>query len=144
MKSMDKETWLEKAIGTDTVNELATKSGIASATAWRQYNNDLGFTAENVILIARAYKKNPIEALIVFGYLRNEDLKDASYIKSLEDASDEQLLSEMARRIKTQSTGTVVGDESKWSQPITIDVDAAAKHDPDKRLSKGRDEEFAD
>lgn len=75
---MDKYQWLKEAMNGETINELANKAGISSATAWRQFNNDLNFTAENVILIARAYHKDPVEALVAFDYLREDERGAAS------------------------------------------------------------------
>ena len=75
---MDKYQWLKEAMNGETINELANKAGISSATAWRQFNNDLNFTAENVILIARAYHKDPVEALVAFDYLRDDERGTAS------------------------------------------------------------------
>ena len=49
---MNKETWFKETVQGDTIAEVALKAGIIKTTAWRQYNNALGFSAENVILIA--------------------------------------------------------------------------------------------
>ena len=99
MKSMDKYQWLKEAMNGETINELANKAGISSATAWRQFNNDLNFTAENVILIARAYHKDPVEALVAFDYLREDERGAASLRAALKNATNDDLLTEIAARL---------------------------------------------
>lgn len=111
MKSMDKHNWLAAAMNGESVNELATKSGISSATAWRQFNNDLNFTAENVILIARAYHKDPVEALVAFGYLRDDERGTASLRAALRKATDDDLLTEIAARLDRDPS---LGDRPVW------------------------------
>ncbi|WP_051905334.1 hypothetical protein [Bifidobacterium actinocoloniiforme] len=128
---MNKDEWLAKAMGDDSVNEMATKAGISSATAWRQYNNALGFSAENVILIARAYHKNPISALVAFGYLRPDEPASAGTEQALRDASDDELMDEMARRL---ANGAAARNQ-RWGSPITFspeDLGIAANMNPDK------------
>jgi hypothetical protein len=125
MKYMNKEEWFAKTVGTDTVNEMSTKSGISAATAWRQYNNNLGFTAENVILIARAYKKNPVAALVAFNYIREDEQLEAGNLKSLEGMSDNSLLDELARRLASGAADS----NPRWESSITINPGALSDDD---------------
>lgn len=157
MKSMDKYQWLKEAMNGETINELANKAGISSATAWRQFNNDLNFTAENVILIARAYHKDPVEALVAFDYLRDDERGTASLRAALKNATNDDLLTEIAARLdrdpsladqpvwkgdpndldRRQATDDEIADTiSKLGKP---DVSLAAYHGDHKLDDEGND-----
>ena len=146
MKSMDKYQWLKEAMNGETINELANKAGISSATAWRQFNNDLNFTAENVILIARAYHKDPVEALVAFDYLRDDERGTASLRAALKNATNDDLLTEIAARLDRDPS---LADQPVWQgdpkgldRQVTADeiaanpdlYDLAANQDANKEL----------
>lgn len=96
---MNKHEWFSSTIGNDTIAEVGLKAGIVKTTIWRQFNNDLNFTAENVILIARAYHKDPVEALVAFDYLRDDERGTASLRAALKNATNDDLLTEIAARL---------------------------------------------
>ncbi|NEG89797.1 hypothetical protein [Bifidobacterium aerophilum] len=132
---MNKYEWLESTINEDTIAEVAQKSGIIKTTAWRQYNNDLGFSAENVILIARAYHKDPVEALVAFDYLRDDERGVAAVRSALHAATDKQLIDELASRLDRQP------DKPIWNEPVVIEehkpapapaVDPVARREQEK------------
>lgn len=127
---MSKETWFKETVQGDTIAEVALKAGIIKTTAWRQYNNALGFSAENVILIARAYHKSPVEALVEFGYIRADEMAKGKTVARLRDASNDELLQELARRLKENA-------DADWvNSPIIYrdEFDMAANDDPNARL----------
>lgn len=127
---MSKETWFKETVQGDTIAEVALKAGIIKTTAWRQYNNALGFSAENVILIARAYHKSPVEALVEFGYIRADEMAKGKTVARLHDASNDELLQELARRLKENA-------DADWvNSPIIYrdEFDMAANDDPNARL----------
>ena len=127
---MSKETWFKETVQGDTIAEIALKAGIIKTTAWRQYNNALGFSAENVILIARAYHKSPVEALVEFGYIRADEMTNGETVARLHDASNDELLQELARRLKENA-------DADWvNSPIIYreEFDMAANDDPNARL----------
>lgn len=129
-ETMSKETWFKETVQGDTIAEVALKAGIIKTTAWRQYNNALGFSAENVILIARAYHKSPVEALVEFGYIRADEMANGRTVARLHDASDDELLQELARRLKENA-------DADWvNSPIIYreEFDMAANDDPNARL----------
>ena len=129
-ETMNKETWFKETVQGDTIAEVALKAGIIKTTAWRQYNNALGFSAENVILIARAYHKSPVEALVEFGYIRADEMTSGETVASLHDASNDELLQELARRLKENA-------DADWvNSPIIYreEFDMAANDDPNARL----------
>lgn len=110
-ETMNKHEWLEAAIAEDTVSEMALKAGMSKATAFRQFNNDLNFTAENVILIARAYHKDPVEALVAFDYLRDDERGTASLRAALKNATNDDLLTEIAARLDRDPS---LADQPVW------------------------------
>lgn len=129
-ETMSKETWFKETVQGDTIAEVALKAGIIKTTAWRQYNNALGFSAENVILIARAYHKSPVEALVEFGYIRADEMAKGKTVARLHDASNDELLQELARRLKENA-------DADWvNSPIIYrdEFDMAANDDPNARL----------
>lgn len=129
-ETMSKETWFKETVQGDTIAEVALKAGIIKTTAWRQYNNALGFSAENVILIARAYHKSPVEALVEFGYIRADEMANGRTVARLRDASNDELLQELARRLKENA-------DADWvNSPIIYrdEFDMAANDDPNARL----------
>lgn len=129
-ETMSKETWFKETVQGDTIAEVALKAGIIKTTAWRQYNNALGFSAENVILIARAYHKSPVEALVEFGYIRADEMANGKTVARLHDASNDELLQELARRLKENA-------DADWvNSPIIYreEFDMAANDDPNAKL----------
>lgn len=133
MKSMDKYQWLKEAMNGETINELANKAGISSATAWRQFNNDLNFTAENVILIARAYHKDPVEALVAFDYLREDERGAASLRAALKNAPNDDLLTEIAARLDRDPS---LADQPVWrGDPKDLDRYIAERDATDDEIA---------
>ena len=133
MKSMDKYHWLKEAMNGETINELANKAGISSATAWRQFNNDLNFTAENVILIARAYHKDPVEALVAFDYLREDERGAASLRAALKNATNDDLLTEIAARLDRDPS---LADQPVWrGDPKDLDRYIAERDATDDEIA---------
>jgi hypothetical protein len=115
MKYMEKQKWFEEVTNHAAVNEVATRTGLSPATLWRQYNNDLGFTAENLIIVARTYGASPIEALVIFGFLNEEERAGDATLVSLSKASDDDLIQELARRMKDNTSNP------KWNEPMVYE-----------------------
>lgn len=112
---MEKQKWFEEVTNHAAVNEVATRTGLSPATLWRQYNNDLGFTAENLIIVARTYGASPIEALVIFGFLNEEERAGDATLVSLSKASDDDLIQELARRMKDNTSNP------KWNEPMVYE-----------------------
>ena len=102
---MDKVTYFKQLTGDAAINEISVKTGLSVSTLWRQYNKGCDFNAEALIIIARAYEGNPVEALVQFGFLTNEEAKQGETNGLLRDASNDELLQELARRLKRTPTG---------------------------------------
>lgn len=99
------ETWADytrRITAGATQAEIAARTGIeqSSISRWRQGRNTL--RAELVVAFARSYDRNPVEALIVAGYLdRNEVGGVIELETSLSAVSTDQLLDELSRRFST-------------------------------------------
>lgn len=130
MKSMDKITYFKQLTGDAAINEISVKTGLSVSTLWRQYNKGCDFTAEAIIIIARAYSASPVEALVQFGFLTNDEAKHGETNGILHDASDDELLQELARRLKENA-------DADWANSPIIyreEFDMAANDDPNARL----------
>ena len=111
---MNKETWFKETVQGDTIAEVALKAGII----------------KTVSLIARAYHKSPVEALVEFGYIRADEMTSGETVARLHDASNDELLQELARRLKENA-------DADWvNSPIIYreEFDMAANDDPNARL----------
>lgn len=115
------ETWADytrRITAGATQAEIAARTGIeqSSISRWRQGRNTP--RAELVVAFARSYERNPVEALIVAGYLdRNEVGGVIELETSLSAVSTEQILDELRRRfadIQRKLTSGTPGDANKW------------------------------
>ncbi|OZG68205.1 helix-turn-helix domain-containing protein [Bifidobacterium eulemuris] len=124
---MSKKTWLEAVTHADNANVIAAKTGITRSTAWRQWNDDLNFSAENVIKIARAFGADPVDGLIAFGYLEESERNMSAMTSALRNATNDELINEMARRINDYHSQ---GDYSSSFDSETIHVEPDMEVDP--------------
>nr|DAT47539.1 MAG TPA: helix-turn-helix domain protein [Caudoviricetes sp.] len=130
---MNKHEWFSSTIGNDTIAEVGLKAGIVKTTIWRQFNNDLNFTAENVILIARAYHKDPVEALVAFDYLREDERGAASLRAALKNATNDDLLTEIAARLDRDPS---LADQPVWrGDPKDLDRYIAERDATDDEIA---------
>lgn len=130
MKYMDKKTYFAQLTHDAAINEISNKTGLSVSTLWRQYNKGCEFSAESVIIIARAYDENPVEALVEFGYIRADEMANGRTVARLHDASNDELLQELARRLKENA-------DADWvNSPIIYreEFDMAANDNPNARL----------
>lgn len=103
---MEHSEWLARVAGEDSTNAIATTAGIYTATLAKQIKRGR-LSPEVIISIARGYKAPVLDALVSCGYLTEEEaaLKDRfGLAEALQDATDEQLLRELLRRINTEGS----------------------------------------
>lgn len=116
------ETWADytrRITSGATQAEIAARTGIeqSSISRWRQGRNTP--RAELVVAFARSYERNPVEALIVAGYLdRNEVGGVIELETSLSAVSTGQLLDELRRRFadiqRRLMSASSADDSNKW------------------------------
>ena len=134
------ETWADytrRITAGATQAEIATRTGIeqSSISRWRQGRNTP--RAELVVAFARSYDRNPVEALIVAGYLdRNEVGGVIELETSLSAVSTDQLLDEISRRFSTlqRRLAAAPADASnawpeQWTDPAAYRRQAEAPSD---------------
>ena len=134
------ETWADytrRITAGATQAEIAARTGIeqSSISRWRQGRNTP--RAELVVAFARSYDRNPVEALIVAGYLdRNEVGGVIELETSLSAVSTDQLLDEISRRFSTlqRRLAAAPADPSnawpeQWTDPAAYRPQAEAPSD---------------
>lgn len=107
LTGMDMKPWLLRVA--PSVNAAAGKIGVTTSTLNTQLSSKGGLRPELVVKIARAYGASPIAALVELGLLKAEEAQDATGLRRgliqlraaqvLADASDEELLAEIGRRL---------------------------------------------
>lgn len=78
-------------------------------------NSPIDSQKKNAVAIARAYGRPAIEPLIIMGLLTDDDIKAIKSQDALRDASDDELMAELGRRIKASS------EDPKWQQPPKVE-----------------------
>lgn len=112
MQCMNINDWFVEVTGGESYNAVAKKAGVQASSIWRQLPDRL--SEKNAVAIARAYGRPAIEPLIVMGLLTDEDIKAIKSQDALRDASDEELMAELSRRIKANA-------DPKWQEPPKIE-----------------------
>ena len=134
------ETWADytrRITAGATQAEIAARTGIeqSSISRWRQGRNTP--RAELVVAFARSYERNPVEALIVAGYLdRNEVGGVIELETSLSAVSTDQLLDELRRRYSAlqRRLAAIPADDANtwpehWTEPSAYRRQAEAPPD---------------
>lgn len=137
---MSIEDWYKGTVGDDTPNAVAENSGIVVSSLWRQLPDKI--SPSNIVKIAHAYGVPALDGLVAIGLISDDDVAHLMSDDALRNASDEQLINELTRRLAERHDEIVSDDDSIWNRPM--EFEAAAKRDPLKKVSKGTDEEFAD
>lgn len=105
MKSVKTMRWFAGILESTTLNDISKKSGVPIATLHRQTQAGSVLSAENVIKIAREFGGNIPAALIATGYVTQSELERVVTVGVLGDASDQELLDEIARRLDLTADG---------------------------------------
>ncbi|MHA3724361.1 hypothetical protein ACXR2T_10820 [Leucobacter sp. HY1910] len=102
--------WIEAAVSGDSTNEIARRAGVTVSTLHRQRTSG-NYSPETVAKIARAYGRSAVNALVAHGVLMASDVAEIGAMESLADATDQQLLDEIASRLEVVSEGGGIFDE---------------------------------
>lgn len=147
---MNIETWYKETVGNDSQNMVAANSGIVPSSLYRQLPDRL--SPQTVVKIAHAYGVSAINGLVALGLLSDEDISELVASDSLRDATDQQLIDELARRIDDYHAHDIRNsvfdqpvpgkDEAANAADLMSDVRAddfgilAANDDPNKNVEK--------
>lgn len=93
------EQWIRRTVGNASDREIARLAEIGQSTLSRQ-RRDGTVTVETAVKIARAYQVSVIPALLALEVLTEFDLKAFATSNGIMDASDEDLIAEVLRRMK--------------------------------------------
>lgn len=99
MGSTPLSEWAATITGDDSLNAISRASGVVVSTLSRQWPDKL--SATSVVKIARGYEASALDGLIAQGLLTPHDIETTVTLDALQNATDEQLLGEIARRLKT-------------------------------------------
>lgn len=95
--------WISEIAGENMSNrEIAKKVGMTAATFHRKWTED-AFVSDDAIVIARAFGRSPIEALVALGSLTEAEAKKAERGYSLSEYTTLELSQELLRRIQTSA-----------------------------------------
>ncbi len=141
-----KETWadyMRRVAGGDTQAEIAARAGIeqSSISRWHQGRNTP--RAELAVAFARAYQRNPVEALIVAGYLNRDEVGGVIELEtSLSSVPTAHLLDALCRRINelertAVDAGTALQWPAHWVRGAEYRADRTRSGEPDRHDATG-------
>lgn len=141
---MEHKAWVARIAGVAvehlSINAVAERSGLVQTTLARRLNGD-GLTADQAIAIAHAYGADVIDALLELGFITEQDLVLPQVSVTLADASDAQIVAEVARRITLPASSSALNAplaEERQDGPLESELDAGA---PDVwQLAASKDE----
>lgn len=96
-------TWWEYVrhiAGTEVQTAIADRTGIAQATISRWKLGRQSVDAPNAVAVARAFGRPATEALVVAGFLTEEEVDAQVTISRIEEPSNDELLDLLARRLR--------------------------------------------
>lgn len=111
--------WLAKVTRTElaevSINQVAQRAGLTQSVLNRRAKAD-DLTSDQVIAIARAYRYDVIKGLLELGFVTESDLRQPHVIATLRDATDDQIVAEVARRIREGR------DTTAFDAPVNLSV----------------------
>ncbi|MDK8602141.1 hypothetical protein QP858_06695 [Trueperella bernardiae] len=112
---MESREWLQKVAadknGKVVVSAISKRAHIANSTLTDRLNNPEGLTVDQVIAICRAYSYPFTQGLLDLGFITEADLRLPAIQATLRDATDQQLVDEISRRLDA-------GNRAVFDRPI--------------------------
>ena len=90
--------WFAEVTEGRSITRIAKDSGLFQSTVSRQLNSR-SLTPETVVAIARAYKQDVIDALVILGLINDDDIRFRHAKSSLEEATDAEIALEVWKRM---------------------------------------------
>lgn len=135
MQNMNIAEWYEETVGADSVHTIAVNAGVTPSSLYRQLPDKI--SPENVVKIARAYSVSAINGLVALGLLDDSDISKLRTSDALRDATDQELLDELARRLAAAQSNPI------WSAPIVVEDDKKKRVEEAKRRVIAKDQRLA-
>lgn len=101
-------TWwqyVQSVAGGDQQNAIARRLGVDQSTVSRWKASGIPGKPENVVALARAYGRPVLEAFVAAGFLSKEDAGATVTVPDIGQLSDDDLLSEVKRRMNKEVVG---------------------------------------
>jgi len=116
-------TWLKATCGDDSYREIARRAGLSDSIISRQIRDLGALTFEVAAGIARAYDSPVLGALLANGLINLAEAGADTIEASLNSASDEQLVLEIARRLDIATGSTIfdrpIGEATERAHNVT-------------------------
>ena len=108
--------YMRRIAAGDTQSEITARTGIEQSSISRWYQGRNTPRAEFAVAFARAYRRNPVEALIVAGYLKQDEAGGVIELEtSLSAVPTGHLLDALRRRINDlERTAVDAGAFLQW------------------------------
>lgn len=90
--------WFADVTNGDTTNAVASRAGLVGSTLARQLKADT-LTPETIVAVARAYKSDPIEGLIVAEFITEAEVRNHTADMILRELDDRIIANEVWRRM---------------------------------------------
>ncbi|MDF7640102.1 hypothetical protein PT279_00585 [Bifidobacterium sp. ESL0784] len=90
-------TWLRRITHNDSINSIAKRTNIPYATLYKRFQSE-DLTTNEIIIIARSYGINPINALVDTGVISTDEASGVRGGNTLRLCSIESLAQEIVRR----------------------------------------------
>lgn len=131
---MDPKSWLSSATGRRiTDQDIADALGVTRKTANSRLNS--GFSADDMITVARALEAPVVESLIRLGYITDDEM--LAYVEacggSVETADDGLLALELAKRLN---------DDVAWVSDVIAEIEWRREHEAEAHVRQHERREF--
>lgn len=117
MTAHEAHVWVRRVTDGAPDAEVARRIAVNQTTYSKQRRSSK-YTPDTIVRISRAYGANPLEGLVAHGLLTREDIRTVRDVIDVRTASDDELLAEVERRIKSRSASATMASGDPI--PVTI------------------------
>lgn len=108
-------TWsdyVRQTIGTDQQVDAARRADVDQTTISRWIRGGQAGRAENVVKLARAYKRPVLEALVVAGFISDAEARAKVTITRSQSPTDEELIQLLADRLRRKREDAATDEQN--------------------------------
>lgn len=103
-------TWVDRTTGGESLRQIARNIGVSHPTLSRQLTA-AALDPYAVVAIARVYDADPLDGLVALGLITRREVRQGLRGLTLENASDQQLMDEVLRRLNERGTENLTDTE---------------------------------